>query len=57
MLIAATVAAGPSPLGCHMLRRILWMLVPVIASRVLNKRRSGQQPRANKTGYNGKYGR
>lgn len=40
-----------------MLRRILWTLVPVIASRLLSKRRTSQQPRANKTRYNGKYGR
>lgn len=40
-----------------MLKRILWALVPVIANRVLNNRRTGQQPRANKTRYNRKYGR
>ncbi|MFJ6000653.1 hypothetical protein [Arthrobacter sp. NPDC092385] len=40
-----------------MLKRILWALVPVIASRVLSQRRSGQQPRADKTRYNNKYGR
>ncbi|BBE24199.1 hypothetical protein MN0502_30820 [Arthrobacter sp. MN05-02] len=39
-----------------MLKRILWALVPIIASRVLNNRRGGQ-PRADKTRYNGKYGR
>lgn len=37
-----------------MLKRILWTLVPVIASRVLAKRRNGTQPRANKTRYTGK---
>lgn len=40
-----------------MLRRILWTLVPVIVSRVMSKRRTGQQPRANKTRYNGRSGR
>jgi len=39
-----------------MLKRILWALVPVIASRVMN-RRGNQQPRADKRRYNGKYGR
>ncbi|MFC3300601.1 Uncharacterised protein [Arthrobacter agilis] len=40
-----------------LLRRLLWMLVPVIVSRVLNRRRGGEAPRANKTRYNGKHGR
>ncbi|MDQ0736344.1 hypothetical protein [Arthrobacter agilis] len=40
-----------------MLKKILWALVPVIASRVLNSRRAGQQPRADKTRYNGRFGR
>ncbi|WP_258062556.1 hypothetical protein [Arthrobacter sp. B0490] len=40
-----------------MLKKLLWTLVPVIASRLLNNRRSGQPPRANKTRYNGKYGK
>jgi hypothetical protein len=39
------------------LKRILWALVPVIASRVLSKRRTGQQPRADKTRYKGMNGR
>ncbi len=39
-----------------MLKRILWALVPVIASRVLSKR-AGQPPRANKTRYKGRSGR
>ena len=40
-----------------MLKRILWALVPVIASRVLNRRGGQQQPRADKRRYNGKYGK
>ncbi|WDF33127.1 hypothetical protein PTW37_14945 [Arthrobacter agilis] len=40
-----------------LLRRLLWMLVPVIVSRVLNRRRGGEEHRANKTRYNGKHGR
>ncbi|MHA7179301.1 hypothetical protein ACX80J_04195 [Arthrobacter sp. MDB2-24] len=40
-----------------MLKRIIWALVPIVASRVLNKRRPTQQPRANKTRYKGTYGR
>jgi hypothetical protein len=40
-----------------MLRRILWALVPVIASRVMNRNRGQQPPRAEKTRYKGKYGR
>lgn len=37
-----------------MLKKILWALVPVIASRVLAKRNTTQAPRANKTRYRGK---
>lgn len=40
-----------------MLRRILWALVPVIATRVLNKRRGTQQTRADKMRYKGRNGR
>ncbi len=40
-----------------MLKKILWALVPVIASKLMNRNRSGQPPRANKTRYNSKYGR
>jgi hypothetical protein len=47
----------PDPKDVVMLKRILWALVPVIASRVLNNRRGSQAPRANKTRYNGKYGK
>ncbi|MBG6225442.1 hypothetical protein IWX63_002014 [Arthrobacter sp. CAN_A2] len=36
-----------------LLKRILWALVPVIASRLMNNRRAGQQSRAGKTRYNG----
>ncbi len=37
-----------------MLKKILWALVPVIASRVLAKRTNGQAPRADKTRFKGK---
>ncbi len=36
-----------------LLKRILWALVPVIASRLMN-RRGGQPSRASKTRYNGR---
>ena len=36
-----------------MLKRIIWMLAPVVISRVMNKRQ-GQQPRADKRRYNGR---
>ena len=39
-----------------MLKKILWALVPVIASKLMN-RRSGQSPRASKTRYTGRSGR
>ncbi len=35
-----------------LLKRILWALVPVIASRLMNRR--GQPSRASKTRYNGR---
>jgi hypothetical protein len=37
-----------------MLKKILWALVPVIASRVMAKRNTTQVPRANKTRYKGR---
>ncbi|MHA7283202.1 hypothetical protein [Arthrobacter sp. TMS2-4] len=40
-----------------LLKRILWTLVPVIASRLMRSRRAGQQSRASKTRYNGRSGK
>ncbi|WP_277621651.1 hypothetical protein [Arthrobacter pityocampae] len=40
-----------------LLKKILWALVPVIASRLMNSRRAGQQTRAGKARYNGRPGR
>lgn len=41
-----------------LLKKILWTLVPVIASKLLNKRRdNNQNTRANKTRYDKKHGR
>lgn len=36
-----------------MLKRIIWMLAPVVISRVMNKRQ-GQPPRADKRRYDGR---
>ena len=35
-----------------MLKRILIALIPVIATRIMNKRNNGQQPRADKRRFN-----
>ena len=35
-----------------MLKRILIALIPVIATRIMNKRSNGQQPRADKRRFN-----
>ncbi|WP_275450808.1 hypothetical protein [Arthrobacter sp. H41] len=40
-----------------MLKRILWALAPVIASKIMAKRRGSQGTRAEKTRYNKKRGR
>jgi len=40
-----------------MLKRILWALVPVIASRVMNKKRGQDQSRADKRRYDDKNGK
>ncbi|WP_434994748.1 hypothetical protein [Arthrobacter sp. Ld5] len=40
-----------------LLKKILWALVPVVASRLMNGRRASRQSRAGKMRYNGRSGR